>query len=153
MKRALTSLMLTGLIMSICLITSPALATPVQWTTGTGANNHYYDWIAYNATWAQAKADALTKKYNGLPGHLVTITSSDEYNFVKSIADSDAGGWGWLWIGATSVSGTLTWENNETSAWTGYNWKSGSPVAGTYNVKMAGFGNSNQWVTENTNAG
>ena len=56
---------------------------PIQWTIATGGNDHYYEATLWtpsdtNRTWTQARNIAAARTFNGLPGHLVTITSEAE---------------------------------------------------------------------------
>jgi Ca2+-binding RTX toxin-like protein len=77
------------------------------------ANGHYYQAVSDNVTWTQALEYAGQQYYQGLKGYLVTITSSEENEFVhKSVVNaSDITGWGsdsgyqGIWLGA-SDSGT-----------------------------------------------
>ena len=48
------------------------------------ATNHCYEVVAVSAgiTWPNAKAAAEAKTYNGFAGHLVTITSQAETDFL-----------------------------------------------------------------------
>lgn len=56
-----------------------AAATPVYYSE----NEHYYDIASsYGITWKDAKTIAESMSYNGMNGHLVTITSQNENNFI-----------------------------------------------------------------------
>ena len=91
-------------------------------------NNHYYYATGYT-NYASASSLASNSTYLGLQGHLVTVTSQDEYDFLKStfnftfwIAASDAQKEGsWIWTAGPdtglSVSPTL--------------WAPGQPDNGT----------------------
>jgi len=57
-------------------------AAPTQWTIGEGGNGHWYDVVSFAGTWTQANADAQAKYYSGAQGHLTTITTAEETNFV-----------------------------------------------------------------------
>jgi hypothetical protein len=76
----------------------PAFATPVQF----GAN--YYDFVlADGISWADASTAASNSVFGGVNGHLVTITSAAENNFlVNSVANFSAyeGILALSWIGA-----------------------------------------------------
>ena len=70
------------------------------------SNNHYYEWVpAYGISWTGAKADALTKTFNGLQGYLVTVTSAAEMAFVASKLQ----GSGWMGASDLSYEGTWRW--------------------------------------------
>jgi hypothetical protein len=71
----------------LTLAPSLALAEPLQWTDGPGANGHYYQRIARALPWADAKAAAENMEWppgSGIFGHLVTITSADEQAFIEA---------------------------------------------------------------------
>src|SRR5436853_3555154 len=90
-----------------------AIAAPVQWTSGTGANGHFYDRIDQTGlTYPQAVAAAAASSFNGLPGHLVIFDNNNytnEFNFVDAnvyapgVSDSRI-----YWVGASwdGVTGT-----------------------------------------------
>jgi hypothetical protein len=82
-------------------------------------NGHYYEAVSVpeGIQWMQAKQAARERKYRGLPGHLVTITSRSEQRFVVdhlpvAVANDywigglqdrtlpgykePGGGWGWI---------------------------------------------------------
>ena len=122
---------------SSLLLTAPALATPIQWTVGSGGNGHYYDIIRVPAgiSWTAANNAALAAN-----GHLATITSSAEGLFVyTNLVDnpiywnqepggSDLG----PWLGAyqTSDNGSqasLNWVWVTGEPWSYTDWHSGEP--------------------------
>lgn len=91
-----------------------AQATPVQWTSGTGANGHFYDRINQTGlTYPQAVAAAATSTFNGLPGHLVIFDNNNytnEFNFVDTnvyapgVSDSRIYWAGASWDGVTGTN-------------------------------------------------
>jgi len=89
-------------------------------------NGHYYEAIGGSFTWEAAYADAQTRIFNGVQGHLVTLTSSGENDFVWTnfpFTHYFIGGYqppgsvepdgGWLWITG--------------EPWVWVNWASGEP--------------------------
>jgi len=62
----------------------PDPTVPVLWAEGSGGNGHYYQRIKQSATWANAKVLAETMTFQGMKGHLVTITSPMENLFVSN---------------------------------------------------------------------
>ena len=92
-KSVLTSVIAVGLLAG----PMAANAVAVQWTSGTGANGHYYQFVsASNITWSAAQAAALaaTAPAPGLTAYLVTITSADENSFVyNNLLSGIAGAW------------------------------------------------------------
>src|SRR4051794_33309333 len=60
-----------------------AQADPVQWSTGVGGNGHYYQFVqSPGITWQSAKLAAAALTYQGLTGHLVTVTGAQENAFL-----------------------------------------------------------------------
>ncbi|HUS34450.1 MAG TPA: Calx-beta domain-containing protein, partial [Verrucomicrobiae bacterium] len=89
-------------------------------------------------TWEQARLKAEEMSYEGVEGHLATITSAAEDELIESLR-MEAGG-PHLWVGGyqepgeTSTNGGWKWINNEgpipgsNESVTGYaNWRSGEP--------------------------
>ena len=85
----------------------------VQWTIKEGGNDHWYlvDWLPTEPTsWSDINQHAIS-----LEGHLVTILSQEENNFVINLMESLKENNGW--IGFTSEANTNTWQ-----------WVTGEPV-------------------------
>ncbi|MHC4843890.1 MAG: PEP-CTERM sorting domain-containing protein [Planctomycetota bacterium] len=57
-------------------------------------NGHYYDFIPDHMYWDAAKIDAESRNYEGLQGHLATLTSYDEALFIEQNFSDDLG-----WLG------------------------------------------------------
>jgi hypothetical protein len=102
-----------------------AQAEPVQWVS----NGHWYDVVDASAiNWLEANAVASAKQFNGLKGHLVTITSEAENQF---LVDSFGANLGDRWIGgfqaegAPEPNGGWTWVTGE--FWEYTNWSAGEP--------------------------
>lgn len=67
------------------LILHQSASAALVWPVGAAGNGHYYDFIrAVGITWDEARAQAETKVHNGLRGHLATITSQAEHDFLRS---------------------------------------------------------------------
>jgi len=130
-----------------------ALSAPIQWTTATGGNGHWYDSVVTGPgiTWEQARIQA-----EAMGGYLATPTSAAENTWVFDSVASNLALWHhdpssfWTidmagpWIGAFQDTSSLdysepgggwTWVSGE--EWTYSNWE---PTAllpdntGTYNV-------------------
>lgn len=94
------------------------LAAPVQWSTAAGGNGHYYEYVlsptGAGYTWDEAAADAATRSHLGVVGHMATVTSQAEQDFIF-----------------TSVSSLTAWlggnDREEEGVW---RWVAG-PEAGT----------------------
>jgi Lectin C-type domain len=106
-----------------------AFAQPIQWQAAAGGNNHYYERVdVQGLAWDQAKSTANTLNHNGLPGHLVTITSADEQDFLKD--NFDLPGNMRFWLGAfqdvsepdySEPAGGWTWVTGEQFEFTNWN--------------------------------
>jgi hypothetical protein len=77
---------------------------PISWTT----NGHYYELVSGNITWPTAKADADLRVYNGLRGHLATITSAEENAFITTNFSVPEGG-RFAWIGGREPADDGVW--------------------------------------------
>lgn len=94
------------------------------------ANGHYYQLVQSNLSWAAAKTAAEAMTYGGVQGHLATITSQSENDFVKSlVAHNDLD---WVWIGGHQPNACQSpmdsgWEWVTGEAWSYTNWAGGEP--------------------------
>ncbi len=114
-------------------LAASAGAQPVQWTSGPGANGHWYQAVHTpgGISWTDAEAAAASI----LPGgHLATITSSAENAFVFGLIDDPsfwyADTYGTKlgpWLGGTdaAVEGQWQWVTGE--AWGYTHWAQGEP--------------------------
>jgi hypothetical protein len=90
------------------LVSQVAFATPIQWS----GNGHYYEVIVEpGISWPDAQDAAVAKG-----GHLATVTSLDELEFIFDLTIDTPGAWisypEWAvgpWLGARDVGGG-TWE-------------------------------------------
>ncbi|MBI1928921.1 hypothetical protein HYR99_32330 [Candidatus Poribacteria bacterium] len=98
-------------------------AEPVQWP----GNGHWYDAIDFPSTWVDAFKDARIRSYLDLPGHLATLTSQEENDFVAQtfqVLNS-------YWLGgfqrrrATEVDRGWRWITRE--PWSFTNWSGAEP--------------------------
>ena len=103
------------LALALFALARPAHAAPVQWKVEDGGNGHYYDVGGSGpevGMWEPSRAEAASKSFAGLPGHLATITSPAEEAFIldhfRNLSDVYLGGvqapnsaapdQGWSWI-------------------------------------------------------
>ena len=111
------------------LATSSAFAQVTDPNTG-----NTYDVITKNMFWTDAEADAKTQMFGGTPGHLATITSQAELDFVMAnlvisrpwlggfhdTADPNysepAGGWAWVTGEPFTFTNWSAGEPNDTAA-------------------------------------
>jgi hypothetical protein len=109
-----------------------AIAGPVEFEPG-----HYYEIIDASVTWAEANVAANALMYNGLQGHLVTITSSVEEGFLSNRTELGNGGSNgdslYLhWIGGLLTgTGEWSWVTGETFSYT--HWAKTEPSGGGEN--------------------
>lgn len=96
-----------------------AQAVPITWAT----NGNTYEFIFANVTWTSAKAIAEASLFDGRAGHLVTITSAAENDFVANLFAGDFR----AWIGLTDAAseGNFEWVTGEALSFT--NWSGGEP--------------------------
>lgn len=103
--------------------------------SGVGAspmlfNGHYYEFFQSdgNITWADANASANSSVYSGMIGHLATLTSAQENDWVF---ENVAGGSTGTWLGGiqdpqgAEPSGGWGWVTGE--SWGYSNWAPGQP--------------------------
>ncbi|MCB1532175.1 MAG: type I secretion C-terminal target domain-containing protein [Alphaproteobacteria bacterium] len=102
--------------------------------------NSFYQHVTTNTEWIAANAAANASTLTGLSanGHLATITSQAENDFIFSFAGGNR-----LWIGGTDVSseGTWSWVNGEDAGlqfWSG--GAGGSATNGHYSNWLSGAG-------------
>lgn len=95
------------------------------------ANGHYYQLVESNLTWTAAKAAAEAMTFGGAQGHLATITSQSENDFVKSLVNHSTLDWVWIGglqpAGCSAPSAAAGWEWVTGEAWSYTNWKGGEP--------------------------
>jgi len=85
---------------------STAHAVPVQWTVGSGGNDHWYEFVADGLTWDEALAAAAARSHDGEAGYLGTVTSAAEFNFIRDFVTRTL-----IWIGGNDAEteGTFKW--------------------------------------------
>jgi len=107
-------------------------------------NGHYYDAVLTPTNWSGAKALAEAQCYRGLPGHLATITTSNENDFIVANFPQVRGTQTEeYWIGAfqppgsPEPGGNWQWITGETFEFP--NWASGEPNNAGGNEDAAHF--------------
>lgn len=83
------------------ILASSAHALPVRGPTG-----NYYEFVATPLEWSDALAAAASQSYLGYAGHLVTITSNVEAQFVEDLVPDDASS---IWLAASDLETEGTW--------------------------------------------
>ena len=142
-------LAVTGLLMGA----ARAEATPIPF----GSN--YYELIIVlppqfsdgsSNTWAAASAAASASTFGGVNGHLVTITSLAENNFLTGLAAS-AGltGFQGAWIGANALMWLVGPEAGQAHSYTNWGGVEPNNVGFAYfNIGTAGPGGLGFWVDD-----
>lgn len=118
---------ITILICFCCGLAGVASADPVEWPESAGGNGHYYDAVVSSVGWEAARATAAGMMWAGAHGHLATITSEAENQFVLDSIGGRGGYWlgGYQPAGSQEPSGGWTWVTGE--PWGYANWVSGEP--------------------------
>lgn len=100
---------------AICLIGLYAvLLAPHAEATPTKFGDNYYEFVLVsdpftgtNNSWATGSAKAADSVYNGLSGHLATIISQAENDFLYSLVSGSFSGFRGAWLGGKSPEGWL----------------------------------------------
>ncbi|MEL6599634.1 MAG: lectin-like protein [Pseudomonadota bacterium] len=91
------------------LIATSAQAITVTWDEADGGNGHSYEFVSGTYTPRAGFAEAESRTHNGAPGHLVTVTSKQEWKFLKNLYSSLELGTERFWLGGTDVTEEGTW--------------------------------------------
>ena len=114
-----------------------------QTITGFTSQNNYNGHSYYRSTGSAVWTTARTNCSN-MGGHLVTITSSGEQNFLYTLWPS-----GWIGLTDEVVEGTWRWVTGETYSYT--NWNSGEPN-NSGNEDYVQFVSNGRWNDLNNNS-
>ena len=112
-----------------CLLGGAAEAVWAQPPHYFAGNGHYYEGASSApGDWASAKAYAESRSYLGVPGHLATITSQAENDFVASMPGGYVGSY---WLGGYQPGGSGepdgNWQWVTGEAWGFTAWGPGQP--------------------------
>ena len=138
----------------LLLFVAGASAQPIEWTAAEGGNGHLYRWVTAVTDWHTARDLAGGSTYNGLQGHLVTINSQAENDWLCGHSPTS----GLLWFGAFQAPGS----NEPDGGWywiTGEPWdyadwlpnepnNNGDENAGEFNEAGCGWNDLNAYDTE-----
>ncbi|MCH8342636.1 MAG: hypothetical protein IH983_01465 [Planctomycetes bacterium] len=127
------------------------LGTPIVWDV----NGHAYEVVDQHLSWPSARDFAASQLLMGVPGHLATITSAEENDFVVSVINAFESSQGvqhnLLWLGGEQIPHNApnpaedwTWITGE--LWSYTNWAPGEPndaAGGEYYLAVYGSGNPN----------
>ena len=107
-----------------------AYREPSLWNSGTGHNNHYYKVFAVPAgiDWTTAEANAVA-----MGGHLASITTQEENDFIHSLTSQDTR----FWAAEISGNGIGPWfggfqPDGSPEPGGGWRWVDGSPFGYTH---------------------
>ena len=112
-------------------------AEPVEWAIATGGNGHYYEYVPNFIVWEDARIEAQTRTYLGDTGHLVTVTSQAENDFIFDNVTQEWAAAGahdletegvWEWV-VGPEAGTVFWQEGIGTI-TYAPWRSGEPNNG-----------------------
>jgi Lectin C-type domain len=96
-----------------------------EWTVASGGNGHFYQLVATSLTWPQARDSAAALSFGGFTGHLVTLSSQAENNFLRDTF----GVTGWIGLsqppGSQEPAGGWAWVTGEVFGFS--NWQPGEP--------------------------
>ncbi len=152
-------LLITGV---VCLAAGLAgAAEPVQWRVEDGGNGHFYEYVAdVGIPWITANAIAGVRSFGGVAGHLATVTSQGENDFLAASYGFDLYDSGWLGGRRdASLPAAEVWQWVTGESWSYVNWAPGYPRAagsGTDYVSMWGYGAPAErrwrWYDDNNNS-
>jgi hypothetical protein len=128
-----------AVIFSVCLMLG--LAVPIYAQVYNPGNGHYYELVETELSWSDARDAAAGMSYNGVQGHLATITSQQEEDFVTGhwpcigYVDPTRNPWNCsqgearVWFGATDAASEGSWQWITGEPWDDANadWANGEP--------------------------
>ena len=138
------------------------IAPPIQWPVAAGGNGHYYEYVPdLRVHWQDANAAAEASTHLGVAGHLATITSQAELDFVAASFDLDAD-FNQAWLGGWQEPGmapTEGWHWVTGEPWDFTNWAPGEPndfniseiYLGMWGHRIYGGNNPWQWNDDSNN--
>ncbi len=99
------------------------VADPIEWKVAEGGNGHFYQLVVEkrSITWHEAAQLSMGRHFRGMPGHLVTMTSREEDQFIVESLLEEVPLRG-VWTGITDVlrEGHFRWVTGEQYEFT--NW-------------------------------
>ena len=118
----------------------------VQWS----GNGHMYELVTTPKTWNDAKLDAENRTFLGVSGHLLTITSQAEQDFIINVFGEPLRE---KWTGGFEIQGVWQWVTGESFGYT--NWAPGEPNNNTGVINFFGAATLGTWndITPNISLG
>jgi hypothetical protein len=119
------------------ILATPAIATPVVWSTSAGGNGHAYEIVVSpGLSWQDAEALARSRAFQGYQGHLATISTAEENAFIQQLALSTPDAWvnygaiAGPWLGGIRSAGSSVWKWTTGEVWNYSDWIAGEPNGG-----------------------
>jgi len=114
------------LLVSTLAIAGSASGQPVQWS----GNGHWYEFVPTTLLWPSARDSAASRSFMSLQGHMATLTSQEEADWVWSWLQSLTADGAWLGgyqepFESTPATANWRWVTGET--WDYTNWAPGEP--------------------------
>jgi hypothetical protein len=128
---------LTGAPIELTIITDSSTANTSSWPQSSGGNCHAYRVINTANTWTGANNFAASQTYQTVSGHLATIETATENEFVRNLLDTNN-----HWLGGSLTSTGYTWLNTDSTSYD--NWASAPTGAVGDAIIMA---NNGLWST------
>jgi hypothetical protein len=107
----------TGTPIEITVITDSSTTTTSSWPQPAGGNCHAYRVINSPNSWTGASNFAASQTYQTVSGHLATIDTANENEFVRSLLGMEN-----YWLGGSLTDTGYTWMNLDPTSYT--NWAS-----------------------------
>ena len=101
---------------------------PILWDESSGGNGHSYQVVPLSGNWTEDNGLADRLSFKGLPGHLVTITSQAEADFIRFSLLPQAEPVSvnyWIGLSDQQDEGTFQWVTEESLSFT--DWAEGEP--------------------------
>ena len=129
---------------------SPMTALGTPWRAYFWGTGHYYEVSDLGTGWEDAQMLAESASYLGAQGHLATIGSAEENDFIANLLEPDKS----YWLGGSQSSGgeepTGGWGWATGEAWGYENWAGGAPdntAAETWRHPFSAAWPTADWVT------
>ena len=116
--------MLAGLAMGLFMfgMIGMAEASPIQWSSSIGGNDHWYEIVDSGGSGAWINAENNAKPL-GVDGHLVTINDANEEAWLRITFGDDTRYW--IGFSDSASEGNWIWSSGENVSYT--HWDTGQP--------------------------
>jgi hypothetical protein len=113
------------------------------------SNGNYYELVGVSedgVDWFEARDAAAARTHLGMPGHLATLASPQEQEFVVGSFPQIYPNY--VWLGASDQAGEGDWQWITGEAWDYTDWDAGEPNGGTWENCLDYSDYSEQWNDE-----